>query len=264
MTIFFSTHCHALGWELGIAAASEEFRRQCEEPNDDSLPCVRTLQRLRRMADCCAWCDTGSTRLALSRSRAFHDAWQSGHALWVSCDDDCEADLSTLRSMIAAVEGEPRICIVPFWMRTAEFDAQPRLNVEFSPCHSERRLADGARLMRARSGGFGLVAVNRAALDAIAAANDHDALLYVEADAISRYALFLEAIQPNGHRWLGEDLAFFARVPTSVTVEALLTGTTVHAGHVLSLGRLAEAIDAEIASQKGEQNRATERPKNRP
>jgi len=245
--IFFSTHCYTLGWELGIDEASAEFRRQCETvPDSQSLPCVLTLFHLRSIdSNVGAWCDTGSTRLGHSRSRAFHDARNSGADVWVSCDDDCGADLPTLRGLIRAVSDDaPRVVTLPFWGRTTK-DSGLRIPLNLSPDHTLRVLPTGERLHPALTSGLGCIAVNRPALEAIAEAND--VLRFVDDDGISRIALFLEYLK--GDHWLGEDLAFFSRIPTSVTIEALLTGRTSHAGRVLDLNLVADAAEAE-ASQK--------------
>lgn len=253
MTIFFSTHCYSLGWQLGIDEAGAEFRRQCEAPDNDSLSCVRTLQRLRHIDECGAWCDSGSTRLGHSRSLAFDAALNSGCDIWVTCDDDCEADLATLRSMVEAVQTGSHACIAPFWARGPE----PRVDLTLSPCGSSRVLRGGAKLLRATAAGLGLCAMSRAALHAIAEANQD--LVYRDAAGVRRLAIFLEAIRPNDLAWMGEDLAFWSRVPPTVLIEAIVTGTTVHAGRMLDL-----EIVAEAASQKTSQNHGLEMPKNKP
>lgn len=234
MSIFFSTHCYALGWQMGIDEAGAEFRRQCEAPDNDSLPCVRTLARLRHIEECGAWCDTGSTRLSHSRSCAFHDALHSDADLWVTCDDDCEADLATLRSMVEAVKSGPNVCIMPFWARAP----QPRVDLSLSPGGSCRVLSNGARLVPAIAAGLGMTAMSRSAMLLIAEANQQ--LAYTDTKGVVRLALFLEAIRPSDNAWMGEDLAFFSRIPASVSVEALVTGTTIHAGRMLDLEIVAE------------------------
>jgi hypothetical protein len=253
MSIFFSTHCYSLGWQMGIDEAGAEFRRQCEAPDNDSLPCVRTLQRLRHIDECGAWCDTGSTRLGHSRSQAFDAALNSGCDYWVTCDDDCEADLATLRSMVEAVSSGPNACIAPFWARAPV----PRVDVTLSPCGSSRTLPNGAKLLRATAAGLGLTVLSRAALHLIAEANQ--GLVYQDAGGVRRLAVFIEAIRPWDLAWMGEDLAFWSRVPPTVLIEVIATGTTVHAGRILDLEMVAEA-----ASQKPSQNRGLEMPQNKP
>ena len=202
MSIFFSTHAYALGWQLGIDEAGAEFRRQCEAPDNNSLPCVRTLQRLRHIDECGAWCDSGSTRLGHSRSLAFDAALNSGCDIWVTCDDDCEADLATLRSMVEAVAMGCSACIAPFWARGPE----PRVDLTLSPCGSSRVLPGGAKLLRATAAGLGLCAISRDAMVLIAQANQD--LWFTDAAGVQRLALFIEAIRPSDLAWMGEDLAF--------------------------------------------------------
>lgn len=240
MSIFFSTHAYALGWQLGIDEAGAEFRRQCEAPDNDSLPCVRTLQRLRHIDECGAWCDSGSTRLGHSRSLAFDAALHSGCDIWVTCDDDCEADLATLRSMVEAVRSGPNACIAPFWARAPE----PRVDVTLSPCGSCRTLPNGAKLLRAKAAGMGLTVMSRSAMVLIAQANQ--GLVYRDAVGVERLALFIEAIRPKDLAWMGEDLAFWTRVPPSVLIEVIATGTTVHAGRILDLELICRAVSQEL------------------
>ena len=244
MSIFFSTHCYALGWQLGIEEGGAEFRRQCEEPDNESLPCVRTLARLRHIEECGAWCDTGSTRIGHSRSRAFADALASNCDVWVTCDDDCEADLATLKSALEAIKQGPSICILPFWARAPI----PRVDLTVSPCNTVRTLPNGARLMRAIAAGLGITVMNRAAMALIAEANQD--LLYKDSEGVQRLALFIEAIRPSDNAWMGEDLAFFTRVPSSVTIEALMTGTTIHAGRMLDLELIFRSSSQEFSVPK--------------
>ena len=102
--------------------------------------------------------------------------------------------------------------------------------VEWTSVYVERKLSGGGMARRARRGGFGLVAMNRAAMQAAALG----APQYVDDDGTRRPAPFLELITDEGS-WLGEDLAFFARLSPAVLVEALVTGETWHAGSPLDL-----------------------------
>jgi len=106
--------------------------------------------------------------------------------------------------------------------------------VNFADIIVERRTPAGATLRNARSGGFGLVAVNRAAMGLVASASP---TWKDPHDGKTKPAPFLEVLEEDG-TWLGEDLAFFRRVPMGpkgVTVEALTSGTTTHAGYELAL-----------------------------
>lgn len=251
MSIFFSTHLYALGWELGIDEAGEEFKAQVNSPTQDSLPCVRTLTRLRKLDECGLWFDTGSTRIAHSRSRAFHDALESGCDVWLTCDDDIEADTRMLQAMLDAVRDQPNVCIGPCWSRRSRVHHEPRVPLTLPLVTNVRTLTTGAKLITASHAGLGITAIGRPALEAIAAANEEPR--FIDDDGVSRRALFLERITPEG-LWMGEDVSFFTRIPPSVSIEAVLTGHTVHQGDVLSLEQLAKWIDECKASQKPMQN----------
>jgi hypothetical protein len=144
--------------------------------------------------------------------------------------------------MVEAVQMGCSACIAPFWARGPE----PRVDLTLSPCGSSRVLPGGAKLLRATAAGLGLCAISRSALYAIAEANQ--GLVYDDAAGVRRLALFIEAIRPSDLAWMGEDLAFWSRVPPTVLIEAIVTGTTVHAGRMLDLEMVALA-----ASQKTNQ-----------
>jgi hypothetical protein len=110
--------------------------------------------------------------------------------------------------------------------------------VTWPPVSVEREVlsvepAEKGRVRTALFGGFGLVAVNRAAMQGIAsmAPSFHDA------DGKTKCAAFLEYITAEGY-WLGEDFAFFERARRVATVEALVEGLVVHAGVPLDLSTL--------------------------
>lgn len=239
MSIFFSTHLYTLGWQLGIDEATAEFKRQVDDPNEDSLPCVRTLARLRGLEDCQLWFDTGSTRIGHSRSLAFADGLSSLCDIWFSCDDDCEADTPTLQAMLDAVRDQLGICVAPYLTRGSA-SQRPTIALEFPRIFASRTLASGAVLVRATHAGLGLTAMSRRAMSVIDLAAV-DELRFRRTDGHWANAHFLERITPDG-RWLGEDIAFFSRVPEHLPIEALLTGATVHAGQHLDLNILASRL----------------------
>lgn len=241
--IFFETHTYALGWSLGIDEASEELHRQIAKPDNESLPVVRTIARMRTMDELCIWTDSGSTRIAESRSRAFHQALHSGADVWFSCDDDCEATIDTLRWMVEAVRGRCGVCIAPYWARLAR-DRLPGINcnlpaLEHGQKHPVRELSGGGKVIPCNYGGMGLMAMSRKAM--MDAADANAANIYNDQEGTIRLAMFLEFIDKDGF-WLGEDLAFFRRLPPSVAVEALVTGRTMHNGNMLDLSVIANGI----------------------
>jgi hypothetical protein len=232
MKVFCSTLTYALTRQLSAVGAKREFAEQLEAPNAQSLPVARAIARLRTLCDLEVMHDLGSTHLGKARSRQYHAALQSKAEVWVSCDDDCEATTETLRAMLSGVLcDEPAICIVPMIIRTANADVHAqRVNIAWDGLLE--RLDAGASYVKAKSGGFGLLAINRAALRCIASANP--LLTYVDDDKVERNALFADQFTQSGG-WLGEDLAFFTRVPPTVRVEALVTGVSYHAGLALDL-----------------------------
>ena len=238
--IFITTFAYALGWNMGMERAAAEFRRQLEHPDNDSLPVVRTITRLRKLDTVCLWLDCGATRLAESRSRGFHQAVQSDADVWFTCDDDCEATLETLDWMIEAVRDRPTVCLAPYWARLSELQEE-RINLKIPPLpegltRTFRELKGGGKTMPAEAGGLGLVAASKQAVQRIA---EHNAeLSYVDTEGTKRCALFIEYIRQPDQFWMGEDLAFFSRIPPDVNIEAVVTGNTMHNGRVLELEML--------------------------
>jgi hypothetical protein len=236
--IFVTTFAYALGWRLGIEQAADEFRRQLDQPDNESLPVVRTIARLRRLDEVCLWLDSGATRLAESRSRGLHEAWKSSADIWFTCDDDCEATLETLNWMLEAVRDRPAVCIAPYWARLSQLQEE-RINLSVPPppegCERiYRELSGEGKTTAATYGGLGLVAASRQAVQRFM---EHNAdFTYTDLEGETRVASCLEYIKDGF--WLGEDLAFFSRIPPDVSIETLVTGTTMHNGRSLDLGLL--------------------------
>jgi hypothetical protein len=237
--VVVTVSAYALGKTLGLEPAMRELERQIQAPDRASLPAARCIARLRSFASVAVRVDTGGTVLGKVRSRHAHDAWELGARIgakvWVSVDDDVEATTSTLRDMLVAVsEPRPRIVVAPYVLRTTKGGALVA-SVDLPRIHTrERLLPSGARLRPVSKSGFGLVAMNRDALAAVRAECGH--LAYVDDDGVERLGLFHDDIRDG--QWLSEDLAFFARVPSHVEFEALLTGHTSHAGQSLNLAEV--------------------------
>jgi hypothetical protein len=252
--IFVETHCYALGCTLGLTRARAEFERQVQSADEKSLPCARTIQRLRSLDEVQLWYDVGSTRLAESRSRAVHEAVHSQCDLYFSCDDDCEANLQALEWMIEAVHDRPAVCIAPYWRRLSELQG-PKVCVNLpevpeGDTRVYRMLSGGGMVTMARNGGMGLVCASMQALRRIVEANSQADMMYTDLQGVTRCALFMEYIKDGA--WLGEDVAFFSRIPRDVSLEALMTGLTSHAGEKLDLSVLQttrEELEALLASQ---------------
>lgn len=239
--VFVSTAIYALGRQMGIAAALVEIQKQLDHPTPESLPVARTIHRLRQLADVQLRLDCGATIIGHMRSRAFHSAHESGLDAWVSLDDDMDATTETCRFLLDVLEEDvlPLIVIVPCMMRVPEH-TNTKLCVALPMVRSIRHAACGARLLRMppkQGGGFGMVGMNRAAMQEMVLlyADDRD-LQWDDEDGATKLALFHDMLI-NG-LWYGEDTSFFRRVPATVSVEVLLTGAVNHAGIPLDLETL--------------------------
>lgn len=231
MNVFASCSSYSLGQLFGVKEACALITQAIQDETK-KLPCfaVATLRELVKLAEVTLRVDGGASHIGKSRSRHFHEAFESGADVWLSIDDDVSATRETLEAMLTAVnEPGARIVLAPCQLR-----GQLKVNVNFADIVLERRLPGGGTLRNARSGGFGLVAVNRAAMGLVANASP---TWKDPADGKTKPAPFLEVLEVDG-TWLGEDLAFFRRVPTGpkgVTIEAVTSGTTNHAGYELTL-----------------------------
>lgn len=238
-SILLSVITYELSKRLGKKAAQAEFHRQALDTLIDSptgekiLPAAMVVRRLRRLAEVALLHDAGGTSIGHARSRAFSVAERGARNgkidLWISCDDDTQADQETLRHLVGSIDpDEPQIVIVPCWLR----QETPVVNITLDPdAVLDRVSPSGARLRRALYGGFGIVAVSRAAL--VELGKLYRDLTFVDDDSVERIGIFCEFLK--GGWWYREDYAFFSRVPEHVRIEALLTGTTDHDGKILRL-----------------------------
>lgn len=228
--IAVATWTYGLGKELGFVEATAEFQRQLAAPDWESLPCVRVITRLRGLDELSLYHDAAASNMGKARSRAFHAARKADADVWICVDDDVEADLSTLTALLVAVSGDvPRMCIAPCITRGSNL-----VNVALEPGGVPRPLP-GARTLPARRGGFGLVAINRAALDLLE--SSYRGLTFDDDDGESKLALFLELLDDG--MWLGEDVAFCHRAfLCGVQLEALVEGVTVHSEARLDLAEV--------------------------
>ncbi len=234
--ILASVITYELSKRLGKFKAAEMVHRHAvssiEGPGETVLPAIRVVRELRRHAEVALLHDAGGTSIGHARSRAFSVALEGDVDVWISIDDDTEADPLTVRHLMSSLERDtPQIVIVPCLLRQ---DTQCA-NVTMDPSAKLDRITkSGAHLRRALYGGFGIVAVSNAALKEMHAAwRDLD---YIDDDGKTRAGVFCEFIRDRW--WFREDYAFFDRVPSSVRVEALCSGQTDHAGYVLELEQL--------------------------
>jgi hypothetical protein len=231
MNVCASVITYELGKRLGPVEAAAEFHRQATNliDSETDLPSARCVRRLRKLTDVALIHDAGGTSIGIARSRQFTMAMQTGADVWLSIDDDLDASSETLTHLLGALDPEAeQIVIVPYWLR----QQTPMVAVTLDPTEPlERVTKTEAHLRRALVGGFGLVAVTRPAM--LAMAKNWPGLEYVDNDGETRIGMFIEFVR--GGWWYREDFAFFSRVPRSTRVEALLTGYTDHAGKPLRL-----------------------------
>ena len=230
--IMGSVNIYALGKELGQVDAAAEFRRQVNEVTPDDLPAARTMARLRHVDEVALAIDAAGTAIGQSRSRMLHSFIGLKDAdVWVSCDDDVEADFQTLKWLVEATRETKGVCIAPCLIRRKE----PVVNVMFETAGIVRPLSDGGHVMRCKAGGFGLVALHRELCERIYL--ERPDLAWVDEDGQEKRAAFLDLFV--GKRWWTEDLSFFLKVvPADVRIEALVSGHTVHDGRLLELAQV--------------------------
>lgn len=255
--ILASVITYELSKRLGKKKASELFHTQAaqviDSPSEEvCAQAVRVVRRLRKLGEVALLHDAGGTSIGHARSRAFSVALAGDADIWVSCDDDTEASQETLTHLVNSIDPfEPQIVIVPCWLR----QETPIVNITLDPESMVERVSrTGARLRRALYGGFGIVAMTRAAMQEMA--GHWRDLTYLDDDGATRFGVFCEYIH-NGW-WLREDYAFFSRVPKHIRVEALLTGLTDHDGKRLRL----ETVEQHqmIPMPRGFEQRDTEPP----
>lgn len=249
---FVTTSVYALAHQLGMQEAVDEVGRQIHaedsrivvpnEPRTPPLPCVKTIKRLAAFCEATICVDGGATYIGQARSRAFHLAYTSELPFWVMIDDDIEVNAACAAAMLEAIDDEvtPRIVLAPYLNRAPGADQRIELAVNLSTVRSYRTLKEGGIKLLAHphgaGGGLGFAGMNRAAMEAIAAACPPE-LAWVD-DGVQKRALFYERVEDG--LWWGEDTSFFRwRVPASVSVELLLTGGIRHGvGPALELSSL--------------------------
>lgn len=234
MSVVFSVGLYALAKEHGAKEARLIFRKMLDAPEEPSaLPCVRTLMRVRELAEVKLFPDFGGSATAKMRTRAAAAAADAVCDVWVSCDDDVEGSGEVVRDLLEAVAGDaPAVCLAPCLLRGGEV-----VNVAVADgLATARELPSGGQAIPCIAGGFGLVAVNIAALDA--AIKAHPELRFEDDDGATRCALFLELLDAS--RWWGEDLSFFRRLAPGTRIECLVRGVTVHDGAALDLDTIHE------------------------
>lgn len=233
--VYASCSSYVLGRSLGHKLAEQTITQAVQHGGTlqgHTIPGALTLARLAEKYEVTLRVDGGATCIGKSRSRHFHEACRSDCDVWLTVDDDVSASRETVHALVEAVTTaeEPRVCLAPCLLRESNV-----ANVEWSPIFVMRELASRMKVRRASRGGFGLVAMNRLAMEAVQTHSPS----FRDDDEVCKPAAFMD-IYSRG-RWLGEDVSFFERAAMgSVVVEALITGHTVHAGAPLNLAAIGE------------------------
>lgn len=228
-------------------------------PHPECVRWVHTLSRVAPESQIPFYVDATATHLGRARSRAFHWAKQvmadnSQCEAWVSVDDDCECNQVATALLLRRLRSdEPRIVCVPFVKRAlskppsssiVDANGQPAATMG-SPADANIVPELGAQvnaegLLPIRWGGFGLVGLNRAAVQRYAErCKDQN---YLDVDGVERLAVFRDVFhqtEPDKPKeWLTEDYSFFERAPLDVKRYALCEGSSNHGGIHLDLAHL--------------------------
>jgi hypothetical protein len=225
--VYASCSSYVLGCIYSPKHATELITRAVSDlTHEQVLPAVHALRELRSLADIALRVDGGATHIGKSRSRHFAAALESDSDVWFYIADDTDTTRETLGWLLDAVDcDEPRFCFAPCTLR----GDSSVVSVEWSPIYLDRRLANGGRARRAVRGD-GIGAMNRAALVQIA---KNSPTWRDDSDGQIKPAPYAEILTPGGP-WYGEDLSLCTRLE-GVTLEALVTGETTHAGQRLAL-----------------------------
>lgn len=244
--IYASTMVYALGRALGHERAIARVRELAAVGDDEispvrmgepEVPAARVLGRLRELDDVTQHIDAGATCIGKARSRAMDGALQSKADVWVSVDDDVEADVDTLNALVTMARHSRGICLAPCLLRrddrqivNVHLEAGPfRAGGEFSGLAIDD---EQIRTAPATWGGFGLVALHRQALECVSVECVTEGDIFTDDDGLTKVAAFHELIVDG--EWFGEDRSFFEHLEhDDVPVNVLLVGSTTHAGRRL-------------------------------
>jgi hypothetical protein len=226
--VFASCSSYVLGCITSPREATALITRAVSDvTHEQVIPAVHALRELRALTEIALSVDGGATHIGKSRSRHFAGALESDADVWFYIADDTDTTRETLGWLLDAVNrDEPSFCFAPCTLR----GDSGIVSVEWSPVYLDRKLSNGGRARRAARGD-GIGAMNRAALVAIA---QNSPTWRDDADGRLKPAPYAEILEPGGP-WYGEDLSICRRLE-GVTLEALVTGETTHAGQRLDLG----------------------------
>jgi hypothetical protein len=221
MNFFVSIFCYSFS---KLVADPEAFiKEEVERGESAEWPAFRTLYRLRKLVGPMVFRTDRATLIAKARSRMTHSFLRDSDAdVWVTIDDDIEANANDLKLMIGALrDPSSEVVIAPCAMRL-----DLRLNI-WTDDRKIRETSDGVRLLEITGGGAALVGYKRKPLERMAAA--YPELWYCNAPDDIGIGLFLETIRD--HRWSGEDFEFCRRARgCGVRLESLVDTAILHAG----------------------------------
>lgn len=256
--LFYSTFLYTFARTHG-ARWHDELRKELLLGLESNIEALRTLTSLSLLREQVVTAVSAPMRLAAGRSDMagrFLDVkgtqsdpqWAD---VWVSCDDDAQADSLALRQLVEAARTTRGIVSAPCLQRgdparPPTREAPGLLNIRFPPGPLSVETHEGFGLCPVASTGFGLVAVHRDAVERMRAA--HPELdTYDEDSGRLIPALFFERLTGEGvlRRWQGEDMAFCARArDVGVPMHAVMGVDVVHAGRRLRLEQDSEGFVA--------------------
>lgn len=199
------------------------------------VPAFRTLHRLRRLYPETALYLDGSTLIARARCRAAGAFLASKCPLWLTLDEDVDADVEALEAMFRVAAELSPSALVFAAMRLAKDPS--RLNIEAHKLSSARsddvsdHLTHGGTFFAARAGSALALFPRQRIQDLTAAHADLDFEEHVEqlGRTVSCPGLFLETIERGA--WQGEDVKFCDRARAAgVPMVALVHPGITHAG----------------------------------
>lgn len=254
--LFYSTFLYTFARTYG-ARWHDELRRQLTLGLESDIEAVRTLTSLALLREEVASAFGAPMRLAAGRSDMAGRFLTTKADVWVSCDDDAQADSLALRQLVEACRSTRGIVSAPCLQRgdperPPTKDSPGLLNIRFWPPLLEGAAGigvethDGFALCPIYSTGFGLVAVHREAVERMRAAHP-DLDTYDEETGRLIPALFFERLTGEGvlRRWQGEDMAFCARArDLTIAMHALVGVDVTHAKRRLRLEQDAEGLVA--------------------
>jgi hypothetical protein len=236
--LFVSLFCYPLSKEAQAKGTDEQrlARLQVELGLKAKWPGFRTLYHARTLGEVNLHLDC-STLIAKARSAAA-SAFLADRAadVWLSIDDDAEADGRTLQIAIEACRAGSHFVVLPQVNGYAEANGTRSINVRFlddgrPPEDVEvfRCSRGDTRLAEIAFGGCSLMVASREAIDWMVGAYPELACPKSERPL---HALFLETVRDGA--WIGEDASFFYRAREAGLVpKVMIDCETKHAGMLL-------------------------------